>query len=175
VIAIEFVGDGRAVVRGWGSLLSSDGILRAAREGLREGGEKARTQVRRAVQDQANLASYRLVVQAINGVPIEAGLAYKLWSNARGVRIADVRGTSMPGPVVSSPWNVGRVFKRSFVNPRTGQPVARTSNARYPLRTIYGPSPAKEMMTGRAIAVWRAAVAIDVPRAITRRMARLID
>ena len=173
-LRIEFVGDGRAVVRGWGNLFSAPEVLRAAKDGLREGGDKTRTQVRRAVKDQANFARYATVTSAIDGLPIEDGFAYVLRSRARGVRITDVAGTAAVGSIYSAPWSAGRIFKRSFVNPRNRKFVARLSSARFPIRTLYGPSPAKEMMTGRSVAVWRAAAMLDIPEAISRRMARIV-
>jgi hypothetical protein len=78
------------------------------------------------------------------------------------------------GDVSASPWNVGRVFKRSFVHPTRG-PVMVRSTGKKQLRRLFGPSIAKEIVQGQSLSTFQAVGVRELATDLPRRMARLLD
>ena len=146
----------------------ASGADRAMREGLYEGGDKVRTRVRRALKVQTNVKAYGSITQRVPGV--RAGLTYIIRGEGKGMPI-ELFPVSAPGPVVASPWGVVHTFKRSFAN-RLGY-RARTTSKRFPIRRLYGPSVAKEIVKDQSAEAFEAGVRADVLAAIEKRLARL--
>lgn len=149
--------------------LANAGAMRPLREGLYEGGDKVRTRVRRALKVQTNVKAYGTVVSHVPSV--RAGLSYIIKGEGKGLPI-QLFPVSAPGSVVASPWGVEHTFKRSFHN-RMGY-MARLSSKRFPIRKLFGPSIAKELVKDRSAEAFEAGVAADVLPAIEKRLARLL-
>jgi len=77
------------------------------------------------------------------------------------------------GGVSASPWNVGRVFKRSFVHPTRG-PVMVRAEGKQALRRLFGPSIAKEIGQGLSLSTFQAVGIRELAADLPRRMARLL-
>lgn len=128
--------------------------VRAMNEGLREGGDKVRTKVRRALKTQTNVKRYGAIVErtssyaadltyTIRGsskplpIPQEiptrgrAGGGWMRWSRREHWKLQGRTSGGRFGPlkdvkpeVTSSPWAVSRTFQRSFVDPKRGMRAA---------------------------------------------------
>lgn len=81
---------------------------------------------------------------------------------------------SAGGPVTASPWGVAHTFERSFVTSKRGLLRARRGKSREPIRALFGPSPAKEIVKDQALATFEAAVPGIVEPTIMRRLIRLM-
>lgn len=91
------------------------------------------------------------------------------------------------GGVTSSPWNVRHQFKRSFVTKKgylrarlPGQRITYTdkdgkTRKGYKLRSLYGPSIAKEAMKGVIPRVFETSVMMQVQPIILARLARALQ
>lgn len=145
--------------------------LQPLREGLYEGGDKVRTRVRRALREQTNVKKAASVNDRATSV--RSGMSYIIRGVGKGLPIAEFPVTAA-GAISASPWNVSRVFKRSFVHPSNGGYVARTSSKRFPVRKLFGPSIAKEIIKDRSLAAFHAGVRADIVPAINKRLARLL-
>jgi hypothetical protein len=64
----------------------------------------------------------------------------------------------------AAPWNKRRIFPRSFIVPRFGRAFIRTSKSRLPIRPLYGPNLARELMKDGSAAAWQGGVANIVAR-----------
>lgn len=131
-------------------------MQRTLRQALRKAGDKTRTQVRRALRLQTNVKAAKDVNDRTRGFLVSGELIYRITAERKALPIERVRGLSVVagpgGGVQAAPWNVLRQFQRSFVE--HGRYVARLGPARYPLRRLYGPSIAKELVKDQSLAVF---------------------
>ena len=140
--------------------MHGDGRLhRAITEGLREGGDKTRTAVRRALVQQTGVKAYRSITSRTRSFAENGGLAYVIVGAGKGMPINEFKtkiARGAGGGVLSAPWAVGRQFQRSFGLKGKGVDGARarTSNKRFPIRKLYGPSVAKEIVKGQSAAAF---------------------
>lgn len=122
------------------------------RESLEAAGLKTRTQVRRALRQQTNVKQAKDVNDRTRSYS-SGELSYTIAGEGKPLpmeRINSLSVTSGPGGGVSAaPWNVLRQFQRSFV--LNGKYVARLGNSRMPLRRLYGPSMAKELVKDQSL------------------------
>ncbi|WP_316173561.1 MULTISPECIES: hypothetical protein [unclassified Bradyrhizobium] len=153
------------------SSLAAGGGRQALQEGLSDGGDKVRTKVRKAMRAQTNPLKYETITSRVDGKRF--GLAYIIKGDGKKTPIA-LFPHSVAGAVTAAPWGVSRTFKRSFVRPDTGALSARTTSKRFPVRKLYGPNMAKEVVKGQSLAAFEVGVSTDVLPAIERRLARLL-
>ena len=66
--------------------------------------------------------------------------------------------------VSAAPWNKRRIFVRSFIMPRFGRAFIRTSKSRLPIRPLYGPNLARELVKDSSAAAWQSGIANIVAR-----------
>lgn len=144
--------------------------------GLNDAGDKVRTQVRRALKVQMGVTKYGIVVDATSSIPARpGGLVYKITGDGKGLPIKDFPVSASPGgPVTAMPWGVAHTFQRSFVSSRKGRLLARRTSARFPIRGLRGPSPAKELVKDQSLATFEAAVPAIVEPTVMARLARLM-
>jgi hypothetical protein len=146
------------------------GKMGVLENGLSDGGDKVRTKVRKALKTQTNVKKYGTITSRVQGA--RRGLSYVITGEGKGLPI-DEFPVSAPGSVSASPWGVMRKFKRSFV--RAGKFVARLSSKRFPVRRLYGPSIAKEIVKDQSLAAFEAGVRTDIVPEIDKRLARLLS
>ena len=145
--------------------------------GLNDGGKLVTTQVRRALQDQTSAKTYAVIVKNTSGIPAQVGdLRYRIQANRGGLPISDFKTRVIRGPgggIQATVWGVDKQFQRSFALP-SGRMVARVGDAREPVRRLYGPSLAKEMVKGHTLETFIAATNILVVPSISARLSRLM-
>ena len=166
-------------------------VLRAIAQGLNEGGDKVRTQVRRAMREQTGLLRLNSVTRRERNIRAFAtGLAPKSGVGpSRGASLDYVivysgkpatkpeefklKVTTGPGGGVTVwLWNVAHKIKRSFA--LHGKPMMRRFGPRKPIRGLDGPNLAVEAVKGQVAATFEAQAAALVPPMIEKRLARAL-
>src|SRR5215472_16441697 len=155
----------------------SGGVLkRAMRESLTAAGMKTRTQVRRALKEQTNVKAAKDVNERTRSYLNSGALEYVIEGNSRALpidRIGNLSVTTGPGGGVSAaPWDVLRQFQRSFV--LHGHYVARLGHDRMPLRRLYGPSIAKEMVKDESLIAFTRYGLPELTKQLNARLERLL-
>lgn len=131
---------------------------------LNHEGDKGRTQVKRALVKQTGI-KYSAIDKAVLTVrSTPATLTYALKARGDETNIAWFGGAQRRKGVSAAPWNKRRIFARSFIVPRFGRAFVRTSKSRLPIRPLYGPNLARELVKDSSAAVWQAGVANIVTR-----------
>jgi len=172
-------------------------VATAIRQGLNEGGDLVRTDVRRALQKTTGLRTYKSVTSRTRSTAAtEGALRYTIIGSGKGIPIKEftTKGTLGPGGgVVSNPWATLHKFKRSFVGKGkiAGQFRARLPGPgvekwvkggmygvhkikTHPIRALYGPSIPKEMLQGPVPGLFLISAGAQVPPAIIKRVSRAL-
>ncbi len=169
----------------------------AIREGLNQGGDKVRTEVRRVLQVQMGTRTYRAITSNTRSIRATGGaLAYQIIGSPKPLKIEEfriqsrgpkrlgdwrdqsrVKGRFGPikakGSVVAAPWAVSRAFKRSFDLVGRGLVAIRPASAgKGGRRLLYGPTVAKEMLQGETPRAFARAAQRHVPLIILARLGR---
>lgn len=132
---------------------------------LNREGDKGRTRVRRALMQQTGIRSHQLT-KAIRTKRAGPGrLSYEIEAKGTetnvsmfGLKVQWRRVTAISTRermklqwVSASPWNQGREFPGAFSIKRFGKRVfKRTSDARFPLKPVYGPNLAREIVKAQS-------------------------
>jgi hypothetical protein len=131
---------------------------------LNHEGYKGRTQVKRALVRQTGI-KYGAVDKATVAVrATPANLTYKLKARGDETNIAWFGGVQRRKGVSAAPWHKRRIFRNSFIVPRFGRAFIRTSKSRLPIRPLYGPNLARELVKDSSAAAWQRGVANIVAR-----------
>lgn len=145
-------------------------------EGLNEGGDLERTQVRRDLKHQTGVKRYGAITQRTSTKRASAGnLEYTIAGTGKGMPIREFPVSAAPhAPVNARPWGVAHKFARSFMTSAKGLLRARLGAARMPIRALFGPSVAKEIVKDETAAHFEAQAAPRVERAVMKRLGRLL-
>ena len=123
-----------------------------------------RTQVKRTLVKQTGI-KYGAVDRAIATIrATPATLTYTLKARGDETNIAWFGGVQRRKGVSAAPWNKRRIFARSFIVPRFGRAFIRTSKNRLPVRPVYGPNLARELVKDSSATAWQSRVANIVAR-----------
>jgi hypothetical protein len=131
---------------------------------LNHEGNKGRTQVKRALVKQTGIkyGAVNKAMATIRATP--ATLTYTLKARGDETNIAWFGGVQRRKGVSATPWHKRRIFRRSFIVPRFGRAFVRTSKSRLPIRPLYGPNLARELVKDSSAAAWQIGVANVVAR-----------
>jgi hypothetical protein len=131
---------------------------------LNHEGDKGRTQVKRALVKQTGI-KYGAVDKAMATVRASpATLTYTLKARGDETNIAWFGGVQRHKGVSAAPWNKRRIFRHAFIVPRFGRAFIRTSKSRLPIRPLYGPNLARELVKDSSATAWQNDVANIVTR-----------
>jgi hypothetical protein len=140
---------------------------------LNHEGDKGRTQVKRALVKQTGI-KYGAIDKAMATIcSTPATLTYRLKARGEETNIAWFGGAQRQKGVSAAPWNKRRIFAHSFIVPRFGRAFIRTSKKRMPIRWLYGPNLARELIKDYSAAAWRSGVA-NIAARIGHEIARLL-
>jgi hypothetical protein len=121
--------------------------------GLNNGGRLVFTQVRRGLWKQIGSKKYSTVTSRTFAMPAKPGaLAFTIVAKGKPIPITDFSVRRVAHGVQASPWASARVFARSFQEKAPGGEFlpgafrARLSEAREPIRRLYGPNLAKQLL-----------------------------
>lgn len=169
-------GDGIAERFGGMLVAAAADIDRALVQGLNEGGDLETTQARRNLRGQTNVKRYGTVLRNTGQRKASAGnLEYRIEGRGPGLPIKEfpVRA-SVRTPVSADPWGVGHTFARSFKTRGRGLLLAREGGDRLPVRKLYGPSIAKEIVKDETAADFEGSAGPRVEGAVFKRLGRLL-
>lgn len=142
------------------------------RETLMAAGGKTRTRVRRALRQQMGTKRIGVINRNTRSYLSDGGRAYVIEGRGKGLPIEEFKGLRvLRRGVRAAPWNVARVFKRSFAN---GGFRARLTRRRFPVRRLYGPSIAKEIVKDDALDAFLETGPREVAMILPKKLARLI-
>jgi hypothetical protein len=135
--------------------------------------DKGRTQVKRTLVKQTGI-KYGAIDKAMATIhSTSATLTYRLKARGGETNIAWFGGVQRGKGVSAAPWNKRRIFAHSFIVPRFGRVFLRRSKQRLPIRGVYGPNVARELVKDTSAAAWQASVANIVAR-IGHEIARML-
>lgn len=152
-------------------IISGDGVLeRYAKriEGISEGdairvfvpalnraGNQTRTLMKRSLVKQTGI-KYGLVEAAIKTKrATKHRLEYELEARGKETNLNLFGAKQRKKGVSAKPWNKRRIFKSTFIIPRYGSKVyRRTSDARGPLKPVYGPNIGREIAKDPTVRYW---------------------
>lgn len=173
-------------------------VPRALREGLKEGGDLVRTQVRKSLRHQMNTKTAGVITEHTTGTLAAGGaLEYLIKGTGKGlpIKFFPVRGSGRArhanwrdqprnslgqfgrlrsneaGKVTAEPWGPTHRFKRSYRRV-DGEFVAQLPGTRR-VRRLFGPGVAKEIVKDETAGTFEATAASTVDRIIIRRLGRL--
>lgn len=145
-------------------------------QGLNEGGDLERTQVRRTLREQTGVKAYSSITKRTGTTRAHAGrLQYDVLGTGKGMPIKEFPvAASARRPVTAKPWGVPHTFKRSFKTSGQGLLRARLGAERMPIRALYGPAVSKEIVKDETAGEWQANAAPVVSRMVMKRLGRLL-
>lgn len=156
----------------------------AVRRAVNHTGDKARTQMRRALVDQTGLKR-KVIVKALKTRKISAktGGSYTILSRGGDVRLKFFGARETQAGVSAAPWNKRQLFARTFIKGGKfpgrvklnmgGNVFVRVGSDRFPLKTVHsGLFIPKEMVTGHSAEAFDRVVASDLIDRIAHEILR---
>ena len=118
---------------------------------LNHEGDKGRTQISRALVTQTGI-KYGLVMKGLKTIRASSSsLEYKLVQKGDETNLNLFNARQMKSGVSAAPWNVRRIYPGSFTIGKYANKVfKRTGPKRFPIRPLYGPNLAREIVKGEA-------------------------
>ena len=159
-------------------------IPQAIADGLNEGGRLVFTKVRQGLREQVNPKAYKTITLRTYPMSANPGsLVYTIVVKGKPTPIKEFQVRRTGGGVWSSPWGVGRVFARSFQEKsasgayKPGVWRARVTSEHLPIRPLFGPNLAKEMLgitrnNQRMPTIFHLAVLGSVEPMLSKRLSR---
>lgn len=147
-------------------------IVRVQVQSAPEAGDKVRTDVRRGLKEVTGVRRYSDITERVVSRTPTAG-RYVIIARGPGLPIAAFRVRNVGGAVEADPWGVDRVFKRSFFL-ASGPGRARLTGHHKPIRKLYGPNLAKELLKGGMADRFYASVRRNLLPVIEKRLARAL-
>jgi hypothetical protein len=150
-----------------------DGKTRVAMaRALNHEGDKGRTAVKRELVSATGI-KYSLINRGMSTIRAnQNNLEYTLKQKGNETNIKLFGAIQRKSGVSAAPWNVRRIFRSkdgkrgSFVNKGAGNNVyIREGSGRYPIRQLFGPNIAREIVKGSPEAAWE-----QVPRTLADRV-----
>lgn len=147
-------------------------IVRVQVQAAPEAGDKVRTDIRRGLKDVTGVRRYGDITERVYSRTPTAG-RYVIIARGPGLPITAFRVRRAGGAVEADPWGVGRVFKRSFFLP-SGPGRARLTIHRKPIRRLFGPNLAKELLKANMADRFYASVRRNLLPIVEKRLARAL-
>lgn len=159
-------------------------IARVQKEAAIEGGMKVQTDLRRNLGRIMGV-KYGIMTKVVTSsyqgggrfvMYVRSPYDMKLYGPTLPITLFGARGGG--GGVSAAPWGRSRTFKRSFVVTKTANASlvlpfrARLGQDRRPVRRIFGPNPAKELLKAPMPLVFQMSVRAQVGPVIEKRLAR---
>jgi len=154
---------------------------------LNHEGDKGRTQVKRALVKQTGM-KYGLVTKAVRTIrSTPATLTYEIVARGNETNIGLFAARQTAKGVSAAPWGVRRLFAHAFIlgahkgrqgvkgfqSGDTGVAFVRAGRARLPIKALYGPNLAREILKGESEAAFRASTSTIANR-IAHELSRVL-
>lgn len=155
--------------------LSEGQAVRAFVPAINRGGDQVRTKVKRSLVKTTGI-KYGNINQAVKTVrATRSALRYQLEARGDETNLNLFGAKQRKRGVSARPWAKRKMFKSAFIVPAYGGRVyRRTSDKRGPLKPLFGPNLAREMMRDPTIHYWREAGGLIEARLI-HELKRLFD
>ena len=123
---------------------------------LNHEGDKGRTQVKRALVRQTGI-KFGMVNKAMKTVRASANmLTYVLEAKGDETNVSFFGARQGKRGVSAAPWGRRQVFKSTFmIAGYGGRTYKRTSGNRFPIKAVYGPNIARELVKNETAAAFR--------------------
>jgi hypothetical protein len=141
---------------------------------LNHEGDKGRTQVKRALVRQTGI-KYGQINSAVKTIRASAAsLTYTLEAKGDETNISLFGARQGKRGVSAAPWGKRRVFRSTFVVAGYGsRTFKRTGKARFPIKPVYGPNIARELLKDETAATFKAGSA-NIADRIAHEIARVL-
>jgi Prophage minor tail protein Z (GPZ) len=138
-------------------------------------GDKARTQVTRALAKQTGL-KYAKVRETLRTIPAAIGrLVYRIVSRGGYTSLKEFGARPTQKGVSAAPWGRRRVFPHTFIVTSLGGHVfERTSSKRFPIRKLWGPAVPAELVKDQTKAAFEGVVAAELPARLDYEIGALL-
>lgn len=147
----------------------------ALQRAINHTGDKARTQVTRALVKQTGL-KYGRVRQAMRTVRAGVlGLTYRIIAKGGYVSLKEFGARQTQKGVSAAPWGKRRVFPHTFIVPSLGGHVfERKGRARFPIRKLWGPAVPAELVRDQSKIAFETTVKAELPVRLEHEIRRLL-
>lgn len=141
---------------------------------LNHEGDKGRTQVKRALVQQTGI-KYGLINQAMKTIySTPASLTYTLEARGTETNLNLFGARQGQRGVSAAPWNTRRVFKSTFMIGRYGGRVfRRVGKSRFPIKPMFGPNIAREIVKDESKAAFEAGSA-NIADRVAHELSRVL-
>jgi hypothetical protein len=141
---------------------------------LNRGGNMARTQIKRSLVAQTGIRA-GLVEQAVKTIPsFPSTLAYTLAASGNETNLNLFGAHQGKKGVSAAPWKKRRVFKSTFIVGKFGGRVfKRLQHGHGPIKPLYGPNIARELMKSPTVEKWALAEQFVMAR-VAHELARVL-
>mgnify|MGYP001157630480 CR=1 FL=1 len=136
--------------------LSDGQVKQVFSRALNHEGDKGRTQVKRSLVTVTGI-KYSLIDRALSTKRANRNsLEYRLDFDGEETNLNLFKARQTKKGVSAAPWNVRRIFSHTFMIGAFGGKVYRRVGApRFPIKAVYGPNLAREVIKGEPAAAWR--------------------
>ena len=141
---------------------------------LNHEGDKGRTQVKRALAAQTGIKYGQIdkAMRTIHSSP--ATLTYKLIARGDETNLSLFGARQGKRGVSAAPWGQRRTFGSTFIVAKYGGKVfKRTGAKRFPIKPLYGPNIARELVKGSTADAFRAG-ASNIAARVSHEIARMM-
>jgi hypothetical protein len=144
--------------------LAGRNIKPALRRAINHTGDKARTQIGRALVKQTGI-KYGKVRQALRTVPAStASLVYRIIAKGGYSSLKEFGARQVKRGVSAAPWGKRHLFPHAFISPALGGHVfIRKGKGRGPIHKLFGPAIPAEMVKEQSKAAFETTVATELP------------
>lgn len=141
---------------------------------LNHEGDKGRTQVKRVLVKQTGIkyGEINKAIRTIGSTP--ATLTYRIVARGDETNISLFGASQGKRGVSAAPWGKRHVFKSTFIVARfSGKVFKRTSSKRFPIKQVYGPNIARELVKDESAAAFKAGSSLIADR-VAHEIARVL-
>jgi hypothetical protein len=148
----------------------------ALRRAINHTGDKARTQIGRALVKQTGL-KYGKVRQALRTVPAgNVSLVYRIIAHGGFTSLKEFGARQTKRGVSAAPWGKRHLFPHAFIAPSLGGHVfIRTGKGRFPIHKLWGPAIPAEMVKAESRAAFERTVANELPARLALEVNAILD
>ena len=150
-------------------------IKPALRRAINHTGDKARTQVGRSLVKQTGL-KYGKVREVLHTYRAGSSLTYLIKALGGYVSLKEFAARQTQRGVSAAPWGKRRVFPHTFIVASLGEHVfERKTDARYPIRKLWGPAIPAEMVKDQTKEAFETTVETELPARIDYEIGAILS
>jgi hypothetical protein len=150
-------------------------IKPALRRAINHTGDKARTQIGRALVKQTGL-KYGKIREALHTSRAGSSLTYLIVARDGYVSLKEFAARQTQKGVSAAPWGKRRVFPRTFIVASLGGHVfERKGPGRFPIRKLWGPAIPVEMVKDQTKEAFETTVEAELPGRIDYEIGAILS